>query len=116
MRIFFFSFPPASVSLHDLQSLANRRGMVLAEFSLGSGFHRDEWLAAPAQVWQVYVHFLQRVDISCVSGQLTWQSLVLRGTHALRKVRCYASHPGEIQVGSQQRDTIFLSLLALKIF
>ncbi|XP_072569481.1 nephrocystin-4 isoform X1 [Paramormyrops kingsleyae] len=58
----------------------------------------DEWLAAPAQVWQVYVHFLQRVDISCVSGQLTWQSLVLRGTRALRKVRCYASHPGEIQV------------------
>ncbi|XP_048873237.1 nephrocystin-4 isoform X2 [Brienomyrus brachyistius] len=58
----------------------------------------DEWLAAPAQVWQVYVHFLQRVDISCVSGQLTWQSLVLRGTRALRKVRCYTSHPGEIQV------------------
>ncbi|XP_072564696.1 nephrocystin-4-like, partial [Paramormyrops kingsleyae] len=58
----------------------------------------DEWLAAPAQVWQVYVHFLQRVDISCVSGQLTWQSLVLRGTHALRKVKCYTSHPREIQV------------------
>ncbi|KAJ8257602.1 hypothetical protein GJAV_G00187540 [Gymnothorax javanicus] len=45
----------------------------------------DEWLAAPAQIWQVYVHFLQRVDISCVTGQLTWQSLVLRGSHALQR-------------------------------
>ncbi|KAJ8264966.1 hypothetical protein COCON_G00140650 [Conger conger] len=36
----------------------------------------DEWLAEPAQVWQVYVHFLQRVDLSCVTGQLTWQSLI----------------------------------------
>uniref|UniRef100_A0A8D0CLF8 Nephrocystin 4 n=1 Tax=Scleropages formosus TaxID=113540 RepID=A0A8D0CLF8_SCLFO len=58
----------------------------------------DERLAAPAQIWQVYVHFLQRVDISCVTGQLTWQSLVLRGTRALRKVKCHTSHPGEIQV------------------
>ncbi|KAL4646096.1 nephrocystin-4 isoform X2 [Arapaima gigas] len=58
----------------------------------------DEWLAVPAQIWQVYVHFLQRVDISCVTGQLTWQSLVLRGTQAHRKVKCHTSHPGEIQV------------------
>ncbi|XP_064153800.1 nephrocystin-4 isoform X2 [Anguilla rostrata] len=58
----------------------------------------DEWLAAPAQIWQVYVHFLQRVDLSCVTGQLTWQSLVLRGSQALRKVRCHSSLPGEIQI------------------
>ncbi|KAG7472796.1 hypothetical protein MATL_G00112680 [Megalops atlanticus] len=58
----------------------------------------DEWLAAPTQIWQVYVHFLQRVDISCVTGQVTWQSLVLRGTQAVRKVRCHTSHPEEVQI------------------
>uniref|UniRef100_A0AAY4BCM5 Nephrocystin-4 n=1 Tax=Denticeps clupeoides TaxID=299321 RepID=A0AAY4BCM5_9TELE len=58
----------------------------------------DHWMAAPAQIWQVYVHFLQRVDISCVAGQLTHQSLVLRGTQVVRKVKCHASHPLELQV------------------
>ncbi|KAL2103180.1 hypothetical protein ACEWY4_000048 [Coilia grayii] len=58
----------------------------------------ERWRAAPAQIWQVYVHFLQRLDISCVTGQLTCQSLVLRGTQALRKVKCYVSHPLEMQV------------------
>uniref|UniRef100_A0A674EM24 Nephrocystin 4 n=1 Tax=Salmo trutta TaxID=8032 RepID=A0A674EM24_SALTR len=58
----------------------------------------DKWLAVPAQVWQVYVHFLQRVDISCVTGQRTCQSLVIRGTQATRKVRCYTSHPQELKV------------------
>ncbi|XP_076132614.1 nephrocystin-4 [Alosa pseudoharengus] len=58
----------------------------------------DRWLLAPAQIWQVYVHFLQRLDISCVTGQLTCQSLVLRGTQAMRKVKCHVSHPLELQV------------------
>ncbi|KAJ8386877.1 hypothetical protein AAFF_G00165780 [Aldrovandia affinis] len=58
----------------------------------------DEWLAAPAQIWQVYVHFLQRVDVSCVAGQTTRQSLVLKGVQALRKVKCHTSHPEEIQI------------------
>ncbi|KAJ8016670.1 hypothetical protein DPEC_G00009660 [Dallia pectoralis] len=58
----------------------------------------DKWLAVPVQIWQVYVHFLQRVDISCVTGQRTCQSLVLRGTQALRKVQCYTSHPEELTV------------------
>ncbi|CDQ86114.1 unnamed protein product [Oncorhynchus mykiss] len=58
----------------------------------------DKWLAVPAQVWQVYVHFLQRVDISCVTGQRTCQSLLIRGTQATRKVRCYTSHPQELKV------------------
>ncbi|KAM6977015.1 nephrocystin-4 [Aplochiton taeniatus] len=58
----------------------------------------DKWLAVPAQTWQIYVHFLHRVDLSCVTGQRTCQSLVLRGTQAIRKVKCYSSHPQEIQV------------------
>ncbi|KAI7797383.1 putative nephrocystin-4 [Triplophysa rosa] len=58
----------------------------------------DPWLASPAQIWQVYVHYLQRMDLSCVCGTLDWHSLVLHGTQAIRRVKCYTSHPLELQV------------------
>ncbi|KAK7135944.1 hypothetical protein R3I94_014570 [Phoxinus phoxinus] len=58
----------------------------------------DPWLASPAQIWQVYVHYLQRMDLSCVCGTLSWHSLVLRGTQAIRRVKCYTSPPLELQV------------------
>ncbi|KAF0036771.1 hypothetical protein F2P81_012083 [Scophthalmus maximus] len=58
----------------------------------------DKWMAAPSQIWQVYVHFLERVDVGCVTGQRTCQSLVLRGKQTVRKVKCFSSHPKEIQV------------------
>nr|XP_057939815.1 nephrocystin-4 isoform X2 [Doryrhamphus excisus] len=58
----------------------------------------DEWMAAPSQIWQVYVHFMERVDVSCVTGQRSCQSLVLRGRQAARKVKCFSSHPEEIEV------------------
>ncbi|XP_058160552.1 nephrocystin-4 isoform X6 [Dasypus novemcinctus] len=59
--------------------------------------YTDRWLAAPVQTWQVYLHSLQRVDVSCVTGQLTRLSLVLRGTQTMRKVRAFTSHPHELQ-------------------
>ncbi|XP_060057306.1 nephrocystin-4 isoform X2 [Erinaceus europaeus] len=58
--------------------------------------YADRWLATPVQIWQVYVHSLQRVDVSCVTGQSTRLSLVLRGTQAVRKVRAFTSHPQEL--------------------
>uniref|UniRef100_A0A667WGF7 Nephrocystin 4 n=1 Tax=Myripristis murdjan TaxID=586833 RepID=A0A667WGF7_9TELE len=58
----------------------------------------DKWMAAPSQIWQIYVHFLERVDVSCVTGQRSCQSLVLRGKQAVRKVKCFSSHPQEIEV------------------
>ncbi|XP_029012170.1 nephrocystin-4 isoform X3 [Betta splendens] len=58
----------------------------------------DKWMAAPSQVWQIYVHFLERVDVSCVTGQRTCQSLVLKGKQAVRKVQCFSSKPKEIEV------------------
>ncbi|XP_073459794.1 nephrocystin-4 [Aquarana catesbeiana] len=60
--------------------------------------YTDRWLAAPIQVWQIYIHSLKRVDLSCVTGQLTQMSLVLRGTQVVRKVRAYTSHPHELKV------------------
>ncbi|XP_047377869.1 nephrocystin-4 isoform X3 [Sciurus carolinensis] len=59
--------------------------------------YADRWLAAPVQTWQVCLHSLQRVDVSCVAGQLSRLSLVLRGTQTVRKVRAFASHPQELQ-------------------
>nr|XP_013806116.1 PREDICTED: nephrocystin-4 [Apteryx mantelli mantelli] len=60
--------------------------------------YTDAWLAAPIQIWQFYLHSLQRVDVSCVTGQLTRLSLMLRGTQAIRKVKAYTSHPHELKV------------------
>ncbi|XP_062449132.1 nephrocystin-4 isoform X3 [Rhea pennata] len=60
--------------------------------------YTDAWLAAPIQIWQFYLHSLQRVDVSCIVGQLTRLSLVLRGTQAIRKVKAYTSHPHELKV------------------
>ncbi|XP_068613977.1 nephrocystin-4-like [Brachionichthys hirsutus] len=58
----------------------------------------DKWMAAPSQIWQIYVHFLERVDISCVIGQSSCQSLVLRGKQAIRRVKCFSSDPLELKV------------------
>ncbi|XP_039109178.1 nephrocystin-4 isoform X2 [Hyaena hyaena] len=58
--------------------------------------YMDRWLATPVQIWQVYLHSLQRVDVSCVTGQRTRLSLVLRGTQAVRRVRAFPSHPQEL--------------------
>lgn len=50
------------------------------------------------QIWQFYVHSLQRLDVGCTAGQLSRLSLLLRGTAAPRRVRAFASHPHELQV------------------
>ncbi|KAG8568686.1 hypothetical protein GDO81_014109 [Engystomops pustulosus] len=60
--------------------------------------YTDRWLAVPIQIWQIYVHSLKRVDVSCTTGQPTQMSLVLRGTQVVRKVRAYTSHPQEVKI------------------
>ncbi|XP_074874264.1 nephrocystin-4 isoform X2 [Carettochelys insculpta] len=60
--------------------------------------YTDSWLAAPIQIWQFYLHSLHRVDVSCITGQLSRLSLVLRGTQTIRKVRAYTSHMQELKV------------------
>ncbi|XP_033763322.1 nephrocystin-4-like isoform X5 [Pecten maximus] len=58
----------------------------------------DPFMTRPVQVWQFYVHALQRVDVACVEGQTSRFDLLLRGTQASRLVRCYSSHPNEMQM------------------
>ncbi|KAM6402747.1 LOW QUALITY PROTEIN: nephrocystin-4 [Rhynochetos jubatus] len=60
--------------------------------------YTDAWLAAPIQIWQFYLHSLQRLDVSCTTGQLARLSLLLRGTPAPRRVRAFSSHPHELEV------------------
>ncbi|XP_039583757.1 nephrocystin-4 isoform X3 [Passer montanus] len=60
--------------------------------------YTDAWLAAPVQIWQFYLHSLQRLDVACTAGQLTRLSLLLRGTAAPRRVRAFPSHPQELEV------------------
>ncbi|XP_058017326.1 nephrocystin-4 isoform X1 [Ahaetulla prasina] len=67
--------------------------------------YTDPWLAAPTQTWQFYLHCLQWVEASCILGQLTRLSLVLRGTHTLRKVKAFTSHPQEMKL---EPDGVFI--------
>ncbi|XP_071431963.1 nephrocystin-4 isoform X2 [Pithys albifrons albifrons] len=60
--------------------------------------YTDAWLAAPVQIWQFYLHSLQRLDVACSVGQLTRLSLLLHGTAAPRRVRAFTSHPQELEV------------------
>ncbi|XP_055438430.1 nephrocystin-4 [Bubalus kerabau] len=56
----------------------------------------DRWLATPVQTWQVHLHSLQRVDVSCITGQRARLALVLRGTQTVRRVQAFSSHPQEL--------------------
>ncbi|XP_064028147.1 nephrocystin-4 isoform X2 [Pogoniulus pusillus] len=60
--------------------------------------YMDAWLAVPTQIWQFYLHSLQRLDLSGTAGQLARLSLLLRGTAAPRRVQAFTSHPQELQV------------------
>ncbi|XP_005100301.1 nephrocystin-4 isoform X2 [Aplysia californica] len=61
----------------------------------------DPFLSRPTQIWQCYVHALQRVDVSCVEGQTSRISLLLKGTQATRLVKVFSSHPEELQMTPQ---------------
>lgn len=40
--------------------------------------YTDPFLSRPIQIWQVFSHALQRVDVACVEGQTSRFSLLLR--------------------------------------
>ncbi|XP_028394320.1 nephrocystin-4-like [Dendronephthya gigantea] len=58
----------------------------------------DPFLTRPKQTWQIYVHSLQRLDISSVQGQSSRLFCIVRGSHSSRLVQCYSSNPTELQV------------------
>ncbi|XP_046850073.1 nephrocystin-4-like isoform X2 [Xenia sp. Carnegie-2017] len=60
--------------------------------------YTDRFHIKPKQTWQLYVHSLQRLDISSTQGQSSRLSCVLRGTHSSRLVQCFSSLPAELQV------------------
>jgi nephrocystin-4 len=38
----------------------------------------DPFLSRPVQIWQCYVHALQRIDINCMEAQTSRVSLLLK--------------------------------------
>lgn len=62
--------------------------------------YRDKWGCRPLETWQVFLHSLRRVDLSAVVGQTCDSHVVVKGQGVSRRVRCYSSHPDELQVGA----------------
>ncbi|XP_076356709.1 nephrocystin-4-like isoform X2 [Tachypleus tridentatus] len=60
--------------------------------------YSDSYLSQPVQTWEVWVHPQRRVDLSCVIGQSMQTSLIIRGTHSTRLVKCFTSHPEEVNL------------------
>ena len=40
--------------------------------------YADQYLAIPLQIWQVFVHSLHRIDVTCTQGQTNKFSLILK--------------------------------------
>ncbi|XP_022255339.1 nephrocystin-4-like [Limulus polyphemus] len=59
--------------------------------------YSDSYIFQPVQTWEVWVHPQRRVDLSCVIGQSMHTSLIIRGTQSTRLVKCFTSHPEEVQ-------------------
>ena len=62
------------------------------------GIFSDAFNAKPIQVWELWIHALQRYDVTCLEGETCRFSLVIRGTNSSRLVRCFTSHAKEMSV------------------
>lgn len=51
-------------------------------------------------VWDFHLVYCFRIDMSAVQGQSSRLSVILRGTQSSRLVRCFSSHPEELQASS----------------
>lgn len=58
--------------------------------------YADQYFAVPLQIWKIYVHSLERIDVACSLGQTSRFSLVLRGTSSSRLVKCFANLSDEM--------------------
>lgn len=65
--------------------------------------YADQYLAIPLQIWQIYVHSMHRIDVSCTQGQTSRFSLILKGTQSSRLVKCFASVPEEMSLVPQDK-------------
>jgi nephrocystin-4 len=58
----------------------------------------DPAMSRPLQIWQFYIHAMQRIDVGGIVGQTSRTTIVLRGTQSSRLIKCFSSHPSELQV------------------
>jgi len=60
--------------------------------------YRDRFMAGLTEAWEVIVHARRRVDMAAIVGQTSHGSVVVRGGPTSRRVRCFCSHPDELQI------------------
>lgn len=65
--------------------------------------YADTFCATPSRIWQFYIHSLQRLDMTATQGTPTTVSVVLRGTQSSRVVKCFPSHPDELQMSPDEQ-------------
>ena len=53
--------------------------------------YADKYLAIPLQIWQIYVHALHRIDVSCIQGQTSRFSLILKFAIIEKQVFFYSN-------------------------
>uniref|UniRef100_UPI00358F3FD4 nephrocystin-4 n=1 Tax=Myxine glutinosa TaxID=7769 RepID=UPI00358F3FD4 len=68
--------------------------------------YTDRWLSRPWMCWQLQVHAMQRIDISCVLGQASRAPQLLHGMRSTCQLRCYVSHPNILQVSPAEAFTL----------
>eukprot|EP01116_Phalansterium_solitarium_P021972 TRINITY_DN7072_c0_g1_i1.p1 TRINITY_DN7072_c0_g1~~TRINITY_DN7072_c0_g1_i1.p1 ORF type:complete len:1412 (+),score=481.36 TRINITY_DN7072_c0_g1_i1:87-4322(+) len=62
--------------------------------------YNDQHKTQLFETWQIFVHALQRLDLTGIVGQTTKGTLLLRGTATPRVVQCYSSHADQLRVPS----------------
>jgi nephrocystin-4 len=78
-------------------------------------FYEDKYQTRLLHVWKFCVHTVKKLDLTGLTGQTTISSLVVKGTASSQKVRCFTSHPEELQVVPRDFTLISDSLSELKI-
>ena len=57
----------------------------------------DSYRCKISHIWQLFVHSVQRLDITGVVGQTTKAPLILRGSNTTHIIQCFSSNPQELK-------------------
>lgn len=58
----------------------------------------DQYTAVPSQVWRFFIHAMQRVDVTCVYGQISKLPVLVSGGSTDRLVQCFSSDIDNLKV------------------
>ena len=78
-------------------------------------FYGDRFQSKLLQVWRFSIATVRKLDISGLTGQTTISNLVVKGAPMSQKVRCFTSHPEEVQVVPEEFTLISDALSEVKV-